>query len=158
MSIIAVIYCSRTGNTQKMAEEVARGAQGAGATVDLMQVDEANVEELTKYDAIIIGSPDYYAGMAAEIKEFLDASVVLHGKLAGKLGGAFSSSANVGGGNETTILSILQAFLVHGMAVMGEAIGDHFGPVSVNAPDDRVVHQCRTYGQSIARLADKLRG
>jgi NAD(P)H dehydrogenase (quinone) len=83
--------------------------------------------------------------------------VKLHGQLAGRVGGAFSSAANIGGGNETTILAMLQALLVHGMVVPGVAIGDHYGPVSINAPDDRAVRQCRKYGALIAELAAKVR-
>jgi multimeric flavodoxin WrbA len=63
------------------------------------------------------GSPTYYGTMAWELKKLLDESVKFHGKLRGKVGGAFTSSANVGGGNETTVLDILKALLIHGMVV-----------------------------------------
>jgi len=79
-----------------------------------------------------------------------------HGSLSGKVGGAFSSAANIGGGNETTILSILQAMLIHGMIVPGTADGDHYGPVSIGAPDERASKQCRALGERIAELAEKL--
>lgn len=36
-----------------------------------------------------------------------DESVKIHGKLDGKVGAAFSSAANIAGGNETTILDII---------------------------------------------------
>jgi NAD(P)H dehydrogenase (quinone) len=152
MSTILIGYHSRTGNTRAMAQEVARGAQEAGATVEVKPVEQINVDSLPGYSAIVLGSPDYYGGMAAQIKKLLDDSVKFHGQLAGKVGGAFSSSANIGGGNETTILSILQALLVHGMIVPGVAVGDHYGPVAINAPDERALRQCRKYGQLIAKL------
>ena len=81
-----------------------------------------------------------------------------HGRLAGKVGGAFSSSANVGGGNETTIRGILDALLIHGMIVQGVAAGDHYGPVSIGKPDERASNQCRIYGKRVAELAAKLLG
>lgn len=94
--------------------------------------------------------------MAAEIKKFLDESVKFHGELEGKVGGAFSSSANVGGGNETTILSILQAFLIHGMIIQGTSDGDHYGPVAIGSPDRRASDQCKELGKRIAKLVKKL--
>ena len=82
----------------------------------------------------------------------------LHGRLDGKVGAAFSSSANIGGGNETVIISLVEAFLVHGMVVQGIPKGDHYGPVSIGAPDDRVAKQCKALGERVARLAAKLAG
>ena len=93
--------------------------------------DFSKVDELLKADGIIFGSPNYYGGMAAPVKGFLDESVKFHGELKGKVGGAFSSSANIGGGNETTIMNILKAFLIHGMIVQGTSQGDHYGPVAI---------------------------
>jgi len=155
---ILVVYYSRSGNTQKMAELIAEGARGDGVEVEVKDVESTRVDDLLSADAIIAGSPTYYGGMAAELKKLLDDSVKFHGKLAGKVGAAFASAANVGGGNETTILGILQAWLIHGMIVQGQAIGDHYGPVSINAPDKRVTRQCRTLGESVRDLACKVGG
>jgi len=152
MSKILVIYYSRTGNTQKMAELVAEGAAGEGVEVELKDVASTTVEDLVSADGIIAGSPTYYGGMAGEMKVLLDESVKCHGKLAGKVGAAFASAANIGGGNETTVLDILHAWLIHGMIVQGTAVGDHYGPVSINAPDTRVERQCRNLGESVRKL------
>jgi len=157
MAKMLVCYYSRTGHTQGMAEAVAKGArQVEGMTVDLKPVSDAGVTDLLGYDAIVIGSPTYYGTMAAEIKNLFDESVVFHGQLAGKVGGAFSSSANIGGGNETTILDILKAMLIHGMVVIGSANGDHYGPVAIGAMDRRAESQCVNYGKMVGRLAATL--
>lgn len=156
MANVLVTYYSRTGNTKAMAEHVAAGARDAGVKVDLLPVESVTPDALLSHHAIVIGSPDYYGLMAAPIKKLLDDSVKLHGQLAGKVGGAFSSSANVGGGNETTVLSIILAMLVHGMIIPGVPIGDHYGPVAVNAPDERAIRQCHKYGKLVAELAKKL--
>ena len=136
------------------------GAVGraAGAEVDLKSVDDTEVDELQSADAIVIGSPTYYGTMAADIKGLLDDSVKFHGCLAGKVAGAFSSSANPGGGNETTVLDILKALLIHGMIVPGSAEGDHYGPIAIGAPDDRSAQQCVRMGQIVAELAARLHG
>lgn len=156
-SKILVVYYSRTGNTKRMAELVAKGAKEAGGQVTLKSVGETKAEELLEYDAIIVGSPVYYGSMAAELKKLLDDSVDFHGQMEGKVGAAFSSSANIGGGNETTVLDILNAFLIHGMVLQGIPSGDHYGPVSIGAPDARVTKQCQALGRRVVALADKLR-
>ena len=99
-----------------------------------------------------MGSPVYYGTMAAELKALIDESVAFHGKLSGKVGGAFATSANVGGGNETTVMDILKALLIHGMVVPGSAQGDHYGPVAIGEPDERARAECRKLGELVGRL------
>ena len=85
-------------------------------------------------------------------------SVSFHGKLDGKIGAAFASSANIGGGNETTILDILNAMLIHGMIIQGDPQGDHYGPVAIGAPDARAIRECVRLGTRVAKLVKKLGG
>jgi len=158
MARVLVIYHSRSGNTERVAQLVAAGAEEAGAEVVLKKVEETDPQELLDHDAIIAGTPTYYGLMSAPLKQLFDDTVRFHKQLAGKVGGAFTSSANVGGGNETTILSILQAMLVHGMVVQGSAVGDHYGPVAVSAPDERATEQARALGKRVAELAARLFG
>ncbi|MFH0964702.1 MAG: flavodoxin family protein [Planctomycetota bacterium] len=158
MAKILIVYYTRTGNTEQMAKHIAEGAKGKGVEVELKAVAQTSVADLLSADGIIAGSPTYYGGMAAELKKLIDDSVKHHGKLAGKVGAAFSSAANIGGGNETTILAILQAWLIHGMIVPGIAVGDHYGPVSIQSPDERVARQCRHLGETVRDLVVRLRG
>jgi NAD(P)H dehydrogenase (quinone) len=156
MAKVLIVYYSRSGNTKKMAEEVAAGAKEAGAEVTLKSVEEASVDDLPPADAVVLGSPTYYGHSSGPMRAFLDESIKYHTKLAGKVGGAFASSANIGGGNETTVLDLLHALLIHGMVIEGTADGDHYGPVSIGAPDDRAIEQCRALGARVAALADRL--
>jgi NAD(P)H dehydrogenase (quinone) len=158
MAKVLVVYYSRSGHTKAMAEEVAKGAEEAGAEVDLRSVEDASVDDLPGYDAVIAGSPTYYGHMAWEMKRFLDESVRYHGDLAGKVGGAFSSAGGHGGGYETTIRGILDALLIHGMIVQGTASGPHYGPVAAGAPDERAKKECRLLGKRVAELAARLMG
>jgi len=152
MAKALVIYYSRTGNTKKMAGSVAEGIKNEGMEVVIKEAKDVDAAELLKYDAIAIGSPTYYGSMASEIKNLLDESVKFHGKLDGKVGAAFASSANVGGGNETTILDILDAMLIHGMIIQGDPQGDHYGAVAIGAPDSRATKQCIRLGSRVAKL------
>ena len=150
-------YYSRSGHTKRMAEEIAKAAEEAGAKVDLLNVEQVDIKSLPDYDCIAMGSPTYYGQMAAEVKEFFDKSVKMHGKLAGRLGGGFASSGARAGGNETTVLSILQAWLIHGMLVSGTAGSDHYGPVSVGKPDAEALKSCAEYGRRLVEQAKLLR-
>lgn len=156
MAKLLIAYYSRSGNTEKMAELIEEGASLDGGVVSRKSVADVTAEELLEYDGILLGSPTYYGSMAAEVKKLLDESVRLHGKLEGKVGGAFSSAANIGGGNETTIMDILKALLIHGMIIRGDSSGDHYGPVSIGAPDKRAEAQCRRYGKRMAGLTARL--
>jgi NAD(P)H dehydrogenase (quinone) len=156
MAEILLIYFSKTGNIEKMTHLVAEGVKAEGVSVEVKKVADVSVDELLDAKGIIIGSPTYFGTMAAEIKSFLDESVKHFGKLKGKVGAGFSSSALIGGGNETTVLSILKAFLIHGMIVQGETEGGHYGPVAIGAPDKRCGEECKKLGQKVAQLVKKL--
>jgi NAD(P)H dehydrogenase (quinone) len=156
MARILIVYYSRTGNTEKMAHLAADGARAQGAEVIVKKVQQTTPEDLIEHDGLIFGSPTYYGTMAWEIKKLLDDSVKYHGRLLGKVGGAFTSSGNLAGGNETTVLDILKAFLIHGMIIQGDPKGDHYGAVAVGAPDERSAGECRRLGERVAALAKKL--
>ncbi len=158
MAKIIVIYHSLSGNTKKMAELISAGAKKEGVEAVIKDVQNVNVSELLDYEGIILGSPTYYGTMAYQIKKLLDDSVVLHSKLEGKVGAAFSSSANIAGGNETTILDILNAMLIHGMIIQGDPIGDHYGPVAIGIPDERSSNECLRLGSRVAKLVKRLGG
>ena len=158
MAKALVCYYSVTHNTERMAIRIAEVLRGQGLEVDLKKVGETAVDDLLRYDCLVFGSPTYYGTMAAEIKKLLDDSVKFHGKLEGKIGAAFSSSANIAGGNETTVLDILNAMLIHGMIIQGDSQGDHYGPVAIGSPDSRARNECVRLGVRTARLVKKISG
>jgi NAD(P)H dehydrogenase (quinone) len=156
MAKVLIVYYSRSGNTQKMAELIAEGVKKEKVEVEIKDVKSTEPKDLLNYEGIIIGSPTYYGGPAAPVRDLIDKSVKFHGKLEGKVGGAFTSSGGIAGGNETTILSILTAMLIHGMVIQGRSDDDHYGPVAIGAPDKRAKENCLALGQRVARLVKKL--
>ncbi|MCK4485606.1 MAG: NAD(P)H-dependent oxidoreductase [Desulfobacterales bacterium] len=157
MSKVLISYFSKSGNTEKMAEYIKEGLDSLGdVDVDLKKVQNTTIKDLRSSDGIIIGSPTYFGVMAREVKALMDKSIQCYGKLVGKVGGAFTSSGMIGGGNETTILSILQGLLIHGMIVQGVQKGNHYGPVSVGAPNEEVRDECLRYGKMIGALVKRL--
>ncbi|MET1047868.1 MAG: NAD(P)H:quinone oxidoreductase [Hyphomicrobium sp.] len=141
MTKVLVLYYSSYGHIEKMAESVAAGAREGGTEVTIKRVPElvpedvakqmhfkldqaapiATVDELPDYDAVIIGVPTRFGNMPAQMKNFLDQTGGLWfgGKLIGKVGSVFSSSATQHGGQESTILSTHTVLLHHGMVIVG---------------------------------------
>lgn len=158
MAKILVVYDSKTGHTEKMAFAVAEGAkQVKGMDVLVKKVNETTNEDLLNAYGIIVGSPTYYGQMSWKIKKLFDKSVKIHGKLEGKVGGAFTSSGGIASGAETTLLSILHAMLIHGMIIQGRAETEHYGAASVGSPKDKDIRICRTLGKRAASLVKKLK-
>jgi len=151
-----VCYYSRTGNTRKLAVRMAEVLAAEGLETDLKKVEETAAADLLGYDCIVLGSPTYYGTMAWEMKKLLDESVKFHGKLRGKVGGAFTSSANIGGGNETTVLDLVHALLIHGMIVRGDHRFDHYGPVAIGRPDKRALDCSEAHARNLAALTKKV--
>jgi NAD(P)H dehydrogenase (quinone) len=155
---ILVVYDSKTGNTEKMAFAVAEGAkQIRGVKVTVKKVEQASVKDLLSADGIIMGSPTYYGQMSAKLKTLIDESVKIHGKLEGKVGAAFTSAGGTATGAETTILSILQTMLVHGMIVQGRSDDKHYGAAAVGSPRKKELESCKVLGKRVANLVTTLK-
>jgi len=158
MTKIVVIHDSRTGHTEKMALAVAKGAkQVKGVAAEVKSAAETSIKDLVEADGIILGSPTYYGLMSAPIKRLINKSVKIHGKLEGKVGAAFTSSGGTASGAETTLLSIVQAMLVHGMIVQGRAGSKHYGAAAIGAPKKDDLRSCRDLGKRTANLVMKLK-
>ena len=141
MAKVLVLYYSSYGHIETMAQAVAEGAASAGAEVTVKRVPElvpadvakasgfkldqaapvATVDELPGYDAIVLGVPTRFGNMPAQMKSFLDQTGGLwfQGKLIGKVGSVFTSTATQHGGQESTILSTHTVLLHHGMVIVG---------------------------------------
>ena len=90
MKKILILYYSRTGNTERMANAVAQGAQiNDGITVELNFHVEP--EELSSFDAIIVGTPTYHHEMPLDFKNLFEQAAVKGINLKGKIGAAFGS-------------------------------------------------------------------
>jgi NAD(P)H dehydrogenase (quinone) len=154
MTKVLILFYSSKGNTEKMAAAVKEGAAKVPDTeVTLIPVKDAAIDDLPEYDAIIIGTPVYFGTMAAPVKDLFDRSGRLQGMLAQKVGGAFASAGQFGGGSEAAVLDILKAMLCHGMIIQGDTFNNHFGAVAVGAPEKKAAEQCQSMGKRLAELA-----
>ncbi|WBB75597.1 NAD(P)H:quinone oxidoreductase [Micromonospora sp. WMMD1128] len=134
---VAVIYYSATGITYQMAQSAAEAAGEAGAEVRLRKVRElapdeairsnsgwqahrletqdvmeAEPDDLSWADVVIMGSPTRYGMIAAQLKQFIDTTGPLwaNGLLADKVYTGFTSTATSHGGQEATLLSLYTVF------------------------------------------------
>jgi NAD(P)H dehydrogenase (quinone) len=141
MTKVLVLYYSSYGHIETMANAVAEGARGVGATVDVKRVPElvspevaksshfkvdqaapiAAVDDLANYDAILFGTPTRFGNMAAQMRNFLDQAGGLwfQNKLVGKAASVFCSTATQHGGQESTILTFIPTILHLGMIYVG---------------------------------------
>ena len=142
MTKVLVLYYSSYGHIEQMADAVAEGARSAGAQVDIRRVAETAPDEvvaaahfktdtahplietpdvLADYDAIVVGAPTRFGRMPGQMAAFWDTTGGLwfQGKLIGKVGGAFTSTASQHGGQETTLFSIITNLLHQGMTIVG---------------------------------------
>jgi flavodoxin short chain len=83
MNQTAVIYWSRTGNTEAMAKSIERGLQAGGSTTTLLRVDETDTSVVERYDSFVLGCP----AMGKEVLEeklFEPFFTTIEKKLSGK--------------------------------------------------------------------------
>ncbi|HYA78414.1 MAG TPA: NAD(P)H-dependent oxidoreductase [Verrucomicrobiae bacterium] len=157
MRKILVVFDSKSGNTETMALAVAKGAEVVGnLEVTVKKAEETKNSDLLAADGIIMGSPTYFGQMSAKLKAVIDESEKIHKDLTGKVGGAFTSSGGTASGGETTLLSIVQAMLIHGMIIQGRADDKHYGVAVTGSPKKKDLAECEKLGKSVAALVLKL--
>jgi len=162
---ILVAYYSETGNTEKMAQAVRRGAASVeGVTVTLTTVSAFKPDDIVQYDGVIVGAPVQWSNLAAEGKAFLDRVGAALWKAKtngdGRTAGAFCTGGGIAMGKDVARLSILSAFLAMRYMVIGGVDSQGFGTLGAEAttgPDDPGVsdkeqEDARRFGERFARL------
>ena len=141
MPDILILYYSRHGAVQGMAQQIARGVETVpGMQARLRSVPPvspvydpesesipasgapyATAEDLRACAGLALGSPTRFGNMAAPLKHFLDTTGALwiSGALVGKPAAVFTSTSTQHGGQESTLLSMLLPLLHHGMLILG---------------------------------------
>jgi NAD(P)H dehydrogenase (quinone) len=158
---VLVLYFSKGGNTKKLAQHISDGVTAVpGVEVVVKSTQEVTKEDFVNAAGIIAGSPVYFGVMAADLKRVFDEFIGVRSKMEDKVGAAFASCGFWAGGNETTIMSILQCMLIYGMIIVGDPLSatGHYGAASVAAPDDKDADIARKLGTRVAELCKKLHG
>jgi NAD(P)H dehydrogenase (quinone) len=158
---VLVLYYSKSGNTRKFADLVAEGVKSvSGVDAVMKSTQEVTKDDFVNAAGIIAGSPVYFGVMAADLKRVFDEFVGVRKQMENKVGAAFATSGFWAGGNETTLISIIQCLLIYGMIIVGDpmAATGHYGATSLAAPDDKAADTARKLGTRVAELCKKLGG
>ncbi len=168
MGKILVLYYSRDGHTEKMAQSVAGGASrlreiaaATGRAVDieirLKSVDQAGPEDIHWCDGLALGSPTHLGTVAAKMKEFWEDLLPEWQKVDGKIGRSFSSQGGWGGGAALTCQVLMTIMLNFGFLVFGvtDYVGQqhtaHYGVTQAGEPKtEHEIEACRRLGLRLA--------
>lgn len=146
MKKIAIIFNSRTKNTEKMAEAIALGAKTVrGIEVIVFHFKQGiyiPYQQLADVDAIILGSPTYYHDISQDMKIFLDELAQSNIGLKDKFGAVFGF---YGWSGEATIYLL-------------EIMKNRFGMKTIEpnlriryTPNEKGLEECQKFGEEIAR-------
>ena len=140
MAKVGIIYWSGTGNTEKMAELIAKGAQEAGATVVSKAVSDASQGELGEYDVVLFGSPSMGAEVVeeSEMEPFVVAATP---SLAGKKVALFGS---YGWGDGEWMRTWSASMKDAGVSLLDDGLIVH------ETPEGESADQCVGYGRKAA--------
>lgn len=160
MGKVLVLYDTASGNTRKMAELVAKGAESVPNTeVRLKSVDEATADDLLWCDGIAVGTPTNMGTISWSMKRWWDeVGGGIWGKVDGKIGCAFSSSGGWGGGAELACMTVLTVLMNFGFLVFGvtDYVGKqftlHYGAVLAGEPRfENEIASCQLLGERLAQ-------
>ncbi len=140
MNPVLVMYYSRHGSTQLLAEKIADGIEASDCEAivrcvpdvsDNLEATRSKVptagdpyltkEELSNCSALAMGAPTHFGNMPAAMKYFWDSTtdLWLKGSLVDKPACVFTSTSSMHGGQESTLLSMMLPLFHHGMCVLG---------------------------------------
>ncbi|WP_375195391.1 NAD(P)H:quinone oxidoreductase [Sphingobium sp.] len=152
MPNVLIVFHSRDGMTEALAQAVAEGAAAAGGEVRIRRVREVVSPEVMAMvpgwadnaarmnhlyaaptaddalwaDAILFGTPSRFGLVCSELKAYLDSLGALwaRGKLVNKVGSAFASSGSTHGGNEVASLTLFVPMAHFGMVIVPPGFAD----------------------------------
>ena len=198
-----IVFYSRYGNTAKMADAVAEGVDSVeGIHAEMAYVQDTitppevinrderwkemkerleadyppfDMEKFKNADALIMGSPTRFGNMSAQLKDIWDrtAGLWMEGTLIDKIGAAFTCTASIHGGQETTPVTMFMPMIHHGMIPVGVPYSEQklltttgggtpygatavVGHASDQPPDETELAIARTLGERVGRLTVKL--
>jgi len=181
MKLLGVNGSPRKGNSQRMLEEVLKGAEGAGAKTELLLLRELDIahcdgcdscietkecklkddfqqllEKLVEADAIVLSTPTYFDNMSGIMKDMVDRSNCLYAtrQLKGKKGYAVVSGGQ-GKKSLEKCLETLKSFYKHEfMEFCGAVLGEKLEEPGAAAGKNKLMKECRELGKKI--VSDQL--
>ncbi|MGH2632362.1 MAG: NAD(P)H-dependent oxidoreductase [Tepidiformaceae bacterium] len=164
MTTILLLYDSRGGLTEQLADSAAEGIAAANARCVRRRIEDATPADLLAADGIVLGSPNW-SGMTGKLKDWFDYSGDLWetGELAGKPGAVFTAGYSRSGGIEATLLQLIHLLLAHGMVVVGlpwsetmRRSGSYYGATAHGTVTEEDRAQAAALGRRLAEVALRL--
>lgn len=143
MDKVYVVYWSQTGNTQAMAEAIAKGVTDAGKEAVLKFVTEASLEELKQAKAFALGCP----AMGAEVLEEMDMEPFVADVEAFAAGKIIALFGSYGWGD-----GLWMRDWVERMSGAGAMVMNGEGLMCQEMPDGSVLAECESLGKQLAAL------
>lgn len=139
MRRVAIVYATRTGETEKMARVIAEGVRAMGGQADLFRAEEVtDLGVLAPYEALAVGTPTQEAKEVTEITAFLDRLAA--SGVAGKFAAAFGSYGWSGEGPHIAALRLEREC---GMKLVSEPLRARQGI------KDAELDVCRAFGMKL---------
>jgi NAD(P)H dehydrogenase (quinone) len=145
---LLIVYFSGEGATERMAEEICKGAKRFGVLAEVKNVEDCKLDDMVKADGIVVGSPTYFSNVAWQVKKLIDESIELYRKeraLKGKVGGCFTSAGTRRDGKNCIRLLEVTLGFHHKMKIV---------PGIIRASGDEATQMskmCQQYGEEIGR-------
>jgi len=145
MKKVLIVYYSRTGKTEKMAEYIAEGVRFSGNEVEQKKISEIkNEKDFAGFDGYIFGCPTYHKDITAGMKTFL--FIAEKANLVGKMGGAFGSSTH-SGESAQMVYDTMQHVFKMDMVNLGAL---NLKEQTVKSPDGQ--RACQDYGKAVGKM------
>ncbi len=140
MKKVLILYYSRTGNTEKMANAIAESIQSSG-DIEVELNYHVETESLSTYNAILIGTPTYHHDMPIDFKNLFEDAAVQGISLKGKIGAVFGSYGWSGEAPRLVLEIMKNKFE---MQVTEPPL------LAKYTPDSNILNACRGLGQRIS--------
>ena len=156
-----IVYFSRAGNTEKMAEFIAEGVRMSGQQVVVKKTsDIKNAAELLGYDGYIIGTPTYYLTVPDPMKTFLFMAEKDKPDIKGKLAAAFGSYTHDGNAPGMVFDTMQFVFGMEPFELGPFKLKEHelaiFSPNEATLEQKEGMRACQQYGRVFGERLDKM--
>lgn len=161
MKVYGISGSHRSGNTELLVKKALDVCRQHGLTVGYDSLAEKNIEyckncgacrsqkdcviddvvagildRMKAADAIIVGTPTYFASVSGKLAALFDRTIPLRRnsfRLSGKLGGAIAVGGSRNGGQEKAVARIHDWMMLQEMIVVADKKTAHFGGIAVGS-------------------------
>lgn len=136
---LVIVYLSTSGNTKKMADAIAEGAESRGLETKVISFYDVDMNDLKGADAIALGSSTFWYKMHEAMSNFI--TRLENENVKGRIGAAFGS---YGWSGEAPV-QIADRMRAMGMKVVDPVLRVQW------SPEEKDLKECERLGKDIAK-------